>query len=182
MGFQPQASPGGAECRCQAGLQRPRSEHVTDALVSLHWLRIAERIRFKVAVLAHRSITGVPPSYLHGLVRLFQAERPGLCSASSDRVMVPRTRSLIGNRAFPVSGAEVWNNLPPRVTSATNLSIFRTLSRHFCFLSPMPDLLCSSPACCTLYSVWRLYYISFLLLFLLFFVYSRCVFALAYTE
>ena len=84
-----------------------RSEYVTDALVSLHWLRIAEHMRFKVAVLAYRSINGLPPSYLHGFVRLSQAGRPGLRSASSDRVMVPRTRSLIGNRAFPVSGAEV---------------------------------------------------------------------------
>jgi hypothetical protein len=41
-----------------------RSEHVTDALVSLHWLRVAERIRFKVAVLPYRSINGLP-AYLH---------------------------------------------------------------------------------------------------------------------
>ena len=110
-----------------------RSEHVTDALVSLHWLRIAERIRFKVAVLAHRSINGVPPSYLHGLVRLSQAERPGLCSASSDRVMLPRTRSLIGNRAFPVSDPEVWNNLPPHVIYVPNLSIFCPHLKTFLF-------------------------------------------------
>ena len=76
-----------------------RSEHVTVALVSLHWLRVAERIRFKVAVLAYGAISGLPPSYLHGFVRLSQAGRPGLRSASSDRVMVPRTHSLIGNRA-----------------------------------------------------------------------------------
>ena len=100
--------------------------------------------------------------------RLSQDGSPGLRSASSDRVMVPRIRTLIGNRAFPVSGAEVWNNLPPRVTSVPNLSIFCTLPRHFCFLSNTPDLLCSSLACSALCYVWRLYYISFLLLFLLF--------------
>ena len=73
-----------------------RSEHVTVALVSLHWLRVAERIRFKVAVLAYGAISGLPPSYLHGFVRLSQAGRPGLRSASSDRVMVPRTRTFRG--------------------------------------------------------------------------------------
>ena len=43
-----------------------RSDHVTDALICLHWLRVAERIRFKVAVMTFRSINGLPPSYLHG--------------------------------------------------------------------------------------------------------------------
>ena len=31
-----------------------RSDHITDALVSLHWLRVPERIQFKIAVLTHR--------------------------------------------------------------------------------------------------------------------------------
>ena len=50
------------------------SEYDTDALVLLHWLRIAERIRFKVAVLAHRSINGLPPSYLYMVL----SDYPGL--------------------------------------------------------------------------------------------------------
>ena len=31
-----------------------RSDHITDALISLHWLRIPERIRYKVAVLTYK--------------------------------------------------------------------------------------------------------------------------------
>jgi hypothetical protein len=102
-----------------------RSDHVTDALICLHWLRVAERIRFKMAVMAFRSIHGLPPSYLHGFVP-YQAERPGLRSASSQRLIVPRTRlSSVGDRSFPVAGAQVWNDLPSHVTSAPSLSIFR---------------------------------------------------------
>ena len=41
-----------------------RSEHITTALISLHWLRIPERISFKLAVMMHRSIYGTSPSYL----------------------------------------------------------------------------------------------------------------------
>jgi hypothetical protein len=33
-----------------------RSDHVTDALICLHWLCLAERIRFKVAVHTNRFI------------------------------------------------------------------------------------------------------------------------------
>jgi hypothetical protein len=84
-----------------------RSDHITDALICLHWLRIAERIRFKMAVMAYRSIHGLLPSYLHGFVS-YQAGRPGLRSASSQRLIVPRTGlSSIGDRSFLVAGAEV---------------------------------------------------------------------------
>jgi len=34
-----------------------RSDHITDALVSLHWLRVPERIQFKIAA-THRGIWG----------------------------------------------------------------------------------------------------------------------------
>jgi hypothetical protein len=87
-----------------------RSDHVTDALVSVHWLRVAERIRFKMVVMAFRSINGLPPSYLHGFFP-YQAGRPGLRSASSRRLIMPRTRlSMVGDRSFPVAGTKVWND------------------------------------------------------------------------
>jgi len=35
-----------------------RSDRITDALVSLHWLRVPERIQYKVAVLAYRVLHG----------------------------------------------------------------------------------------------------------------------------
>ena len=37
--------------------------HVSDALISLHWLRISERIRSKVAILVYNVIHGCAPSY-----------------------------------------------------------------------------------------------------------------------
>ena len=38
-----------------------RSDHITDALVSLHWLRVSERIQFKVAVLTYKVLNGSAP-------------------------------------------------------------------------------------------------------------------------
>jgi len=40
------------------------SDHVTDALVSLHWLRVPEQIQFKIAVLTYRVLHGDAPRYL----------------------------------------------------------------------------------------------------------------------
>jgi len=44
-----------------AGLRH--SEHISSALISLHWLRIPERIFFKLAVLTYRAIYGAGPGY-----------------------------------------------------------------------------------------------------------------------
>jgi hypothetical protein len=66
------------------------SDHVTDTLICLHWLRVAERFCFKNAVTAFRSIHGLPPFYLHRFV-LYRAGRLELRSASSQRLIVPRT-------------------------------------------------------------------------------------------
>ena len=41
-----------------------RSDHITDALVSLHWLRVLEQIQFKIAVLTYRVLHGNAPRYL----------------------------------------------------------------------------------------------------------------------
>jgi len=51
-----------AAARSIAGLRR--SEHITDAVASFHWLQEPERIKFKLAVLVYRALHGTPPQYL----------------------------------------------------------------------------------------------------------------------
>ena len=41
-----------------------RSDHITDALVSLHWLRVPERIQYKIAVLSYKVFHDTAPRYL----------------------------------------------------------------------------------------------------------------------
>jgi len=45
-----------------AGLRR--SEHITDALPSFHWLRASERIKFKLAVIVCRALHSTAPHSL----------------------------------------------------------------------------------------------------------------------
>ena len=47
-----------------------RYDHVTDALATLHWLRLPQRVDFKVALMAFRVLHGLAPSYLNQLVRV----------------------------------------------------------------------------------------------------------------
>ena len=108
--------------------QRPASlDHISDALISLHWLRAQERVRFKTAVLMYKATHATAPSYLSQLVRV--ADLPGrrsLRSARTNRLLVPPVKlSTVCGRAFPVAVPTIWNNLPDNVISAPSLSTYR---------------------------------------------------------
>jgi len=47
--------------------------------------------------------------------------------------------STVGNRAFPVPGSCLWNSLPPNVTSAPTLTVFRNLFKAYLFSWSFPS-------------------------------------------
>jgi len=51
-----------AAARSIAGLRR--SEHITDALASFHWLRAPKRIKIKLAVIVYQALHGTAPQYI----------------------------------------------------------------------------------------------------------------------
>jgi len=121
-------------------------DHITPLLRQLHWLKAAERIDFKLAVLVYKCLHGAAPSYLADELCLSAdlSPRLRLRSAPSSSLVVRRTRlSTIGDIAFLVSAARVWNDLPQHVTSASSLSTFsRHLKTHL-FRRCFPSLLVS---------------------------------------
>ena len=116
------------------------SDHITDALSSLHWLRVPERVKFKIAVLAYKVLHGSAPRYLGPLTRVADLPgRHGLRSADTNELFVPAYKlSTVGSRAFPVAAAKVWNDLPDRVTSSESLLSFRRQLKHHLFLQSYP--------------------------------------------
>jgi len=119
------------------------SEHITDALISLHWLRIQERIVFKVAVLTYRAVHGTAPAYMSSELTSIAdvTTRRRLRSSSTDQLIVPSHRlSTVGARAFPVAGAYIWNGLPTYVTSAPSLPVFRQRLKTVLFSRSYPNI------------------------------------------
>jgi len=113
-----------------------RCDHITDALVSLHWLCMPERITFKVATLMYRALHGFTPPYLASSFTCVAEvpHRRRLWSASTEQLDVPTCRrSTIRGCAFPVAGAKVWNGLPSKVTSASSLSLFKNRLKTYLF-------------------------------------------------
>jgi len=112
-------------------VQRPGSssdsvvvDHITDAFISLHKLRVPERMMFKVAV----------PTYRLACRSYFGSSRPLL--TPQDSVLHLRSSgppapavklSTVGRRAFPVAGARIWNDLASDVSHVTSsLSLFKS--------------------------------------------------------
>ena len=46
----------------------PRRKHITPVLKQLHWLKVRERIRYKILILTHKAFYGNAPPYLCSLV------------------------------------------------------------------------------------------------------------------
>ena len=113
-----------------------RFEHITDVLFGLHWLRVPERIVFKVAMLTFRALHGTAPPYLTSqFTRVADMpNRRRLLSSSSNQLDVPSFRlSTVGSREFPIAGAKIWNSLPDDVISAPSLPTFRRRLKTYLF-------------------------------------------------
>jgi len=104
-----------------------RSEHITPLLRELHWLRVPERIKFQLCVLAFRCLHITAPRYLAETLQLTTScsSRRRLRSADTSTLNVPATRRrTLGDRAFPVAAARAWNSLPPSVRDVQSLATF----------------------------------------------------------
>jgi len=80
-----------AAARLTVGAQH--NDHITPLLVDLHWLRIPQRIQYKLCVLVYQCVQGSAPSYLQNAICLVtSAESESwrcLSFASSTDLIVP---------------------------------------------------------------------------------------------
>ena len=110
---------------------------------TLHWLRVPERVQYKIAVLTYNVLHDSAPLYLGPLVAV--ADLPGrraVRSASTSRLVIPPIKvSTVGNRAFPVAVAQVWNSLPEAVISSSLLQSFRRQLKTHLFKLSYPHLI-----------------------------------------
>ena len=59
-------------CRIVCGLKK--RESVNEKLVSLHWLKVVERIKFKIILLTFKALNGLAPIYISELFQFNQLE------------------------------------------------------------------------------------------------------------
>jgi len=94
-----------------------RYDRITPLLTQLHWLKVPERIKFKLAVPVDKCLHQTAPPYLAEEFHQSSADeaRQHLRSASTSSLVVCCTSlSTIGDRPIPVAAARLWNTLPLR--------------------------------------------------------------------
>ena len=104
-------------------------------LRSLHWLPVKHRITYKTAVLTHKVLATLTPSYLSDMTRVTQPARD-LRSSRAPLLTIPRTRTDIARRAFSVAAPTVWNSLPDNIRSCTSTETFKRHLKTHLFNSP----------------------------------------------
>ena len=114
-------------------------------LVGLHWIGSAECIKFKLATLMFRCLHGTAPRYLStNFIRVADVPaRQRLWSSTTNSIIVWRTRLVtVGDHAFFVAGANMWNSLPNEVTSLDSQTTFRRKLKTSLFRNSYPDFCC----------------------------------------
>ena len=91
----------------------PRSSNPDQILKSLHWLKLQERIEYKVISITYKLLQSSSPRYLRDLITV----QPSQSTRSSTLVTLlqPSVNSSlkITNRSFHYVTPHVWNKLPP---------------------------------------------------------------------
>jgi len=96
----------------RTAMKAPKSCHITPILRSLHWLRITERIEYKLLSLTYKVLTTTQPPYPHNLIYV---QRPRSYRSSSVVTLArpPSSSSLkITDLSFRYASPCLWNQLP----------------------------------------------------------------------
>ena len=109
-----------------------KQEHISPILQSLHWLPIAQRIKFKVLILVFKSLHQEAPAYLQKLVIPYKPPRD-LRSVDTATLIVPRVKTGYGERSFAACGPKFWNDLPLDIRKMSDLDAFKTAVKTFLF-------------------------------------------------
>ena len=103
-----------------------RFDHVsvTSILQNLHWLKVKERIEYKIICIVHKCINGKAPQDLTTTLVKSQSSRSNLLN-------IPSYNSSFGERSFSVAGPRLWNSLPLEIRSITDsVSFKQNLKTH----------------------------------------------------
>ena len=89
------------------------SAHTTPILKSLHWLKINQRIEYRILSLTYKVLTTAQPGYLRNLIYI---DSPHIETRSSSSVTLSRPSSSsslkITDRSFRYASLCPWNKLP----------------------------------------------------------------------
>ena len=117
---------------CRVIYRLNKHDHLTPHFITLHWLKIQERIIYKTATFVYKCIHDLAPSYLLDPID-FQHGRQ-LRSLDQMKLPVAKVRtSIVTRSSFSVRGPKVWNELPLDVNNCETLETFKRKLKMYLF-------------------------------------------------
>jgi hypothetical protein len=90
-------------------------------LRELHWLPVAQRIDYKVALTTFKVLTANQPAYLRSLLQVFTPVRSLRSSSKGILLNVPLCKTASATRAFSNYAPRLWNSLPQSLRDSAQL-------------------------------------------------------------
>ena len=94
----------------------------------LHWLKIEERVLFKLCLIMHKCVWGLAPEAFTEMVVL--------SNPRTMKVVEKDFSTSYGKRAFSCAGPKVWNCLPVKIREERNIKVFKKLLRSQLMMDP----------------------------------------------
>ena len=104
-------------------VQSSKYSSITSTLKDLHWLRIRQRIKYKILTLTFKALKDGRPQYLREMLSI--SHKPVNLRSNSQNMLTkpPYNLESCGSRCFAVSAPELWNKLPPKLRNYKLLTI-----------------------------------------------------------
>ena len=116
-----------ATVRIVCGKSKFDRTSLTPLYESLHWLKVRERIVFKVCLIVHKCVWGIAPESLKVMITL--------ANPRTLQLVEKRFCSEYGRRAFSRAGPKLWNNLPLNLRMEKDTDAFKKLLKSFLITS-----------------------------------------------
>ena len=100
-------------CLARTVCRTSKFSHITPTLQSLHWLKVKQRIEYKIVSLTYNVLQFHQPSYLSNLL----IQQPNIYNTRSSALITLKrpaaSRAAVAKRSFCHSAPALWNLLPP---------------------------------------------------------------------
>ena len=109
-------------------------ESMAPVVKDLHWLKVGERIKFKILLLTFKALRGEAPVYLSELLIKPDTSHSLRSLISPNDLYVPKYNlTFMGLTTFKAAAPRQWNALPEHIKTAESVVSFKKLLKTHLF-------------------------------------------------
>jgi len=93
-------------------VKAPKFQHITPILKYIHWLKVSERIEYKIICVTYKTLNTTQPPYLYDFVSIQPPYGHSTRSSPYVTLIKPSTSLKVTHRSFRHASSHLWNHLP----------------------------------------------------------------------